>query len=375
MTSEQFYELLGDIDETYIRKAENHPGRKILPWPRWAVIAACLVLVFAGALMTRSRNVALDLDPITIPALNDGAMGFEGYLCYDISDLTNGNPWSEDMELTTLPVYRNSAFDPSGAGVPTGLSEAEMQELLDNTASAFGLTVLSEEVIVEEHPTRIQAVTDQGTLSVQANGSIGYILPEGSLELPADPVLLRTNAAVISLLSDTYGAALGFEEPTGFSTWSYSFSGEFTRRYHMYDAAGDALADLLNYNFHSVTFFPGEQGYLSGIQINNGLLLAEKLGDYPVISVKEATKLLKNGHYQTSVPTPFPGVAQIVMVELIYRTGSLEEVLLPYYRFYVQLPDEVSGSENGLKTYGAYYVPAIAADYITNMPSYDGHFN
>ena len=31
--------------------------------------------------------------------------------------------------------------------------------------------------------------------------------------------------------------------------------------------------------------------------------------------------------------------------------------------------------ENGLKTYGAYYVPAIADEYIIDMPVYEGHFN
>lgn len=43
-------------------------------------------------------------------------------------------------------------------------------------------------------------------------------------------------------------------------------------------------------------------------------------------------------------------------MELIYRTGEHEECFMPYYRFYVELPEDER--ENGLKTYGAYYVPA-----------------
>lgn len=49
------------------------------------------------------------------------------------------------------------------------------------------------------------------------------------------------------------------------------------------------------------------------------------------------------------------------------------ELLIPYYRFYVLLPD--MKQDNGLQTYGAYYVPAITDEYISNMPVYDGHFN
>ena len=46
---------------------------------------------------------------------------------------------------------------------------------------------------------------------------------------------------------------------------------------------------------------------------------------------------------------------------------------MPYYRFYVELPD--MERENGLKTYGAYYVPAVKGEYISNMPVWEGTFN
>ena len=58
-----------------------------------------------------------------------------------------------------------------------------------------------------------------------------------------------------------------------------------------------------------------------------------------------------------------------------YRTGSREQLLLPYYRFYVRLPDTDMEYADGLQLYGAYYVPAIADAYLENMPVYDGRFN
>ena len=63
--------------------------------------------------------------------------------------------------------------------------------------------------------------------------------------------------------------------------------------------------------------------------------------------------------------------------ELVYRGGRTEETLLPYYRFYVLLPEELQpdAAAEDLAVYGAYYVPAIAGEYITNMPLYDGSFN
>lgn len=137
------------------------------------------------------------------------------------------------------------------------------------------------------------------------------------------------------------------------------------------------MEDILNYNFRCVRFFPGDNGNLNAISMGDGLLLSEKLGDYPVISADEATERLIAGNYQTSVPSAFTGKENIGKIELVYRTGRLEEVLLPYYRFYVLLPDSINtaGADNGLKTYGAYYVPAIADEYIADMPTYDGSFN
>ena len=52
---------------------------------------------------------------------------------------------------------------------------------------------------------------------------------------------------------------------------------------------------------------------------------------------------------------------------------------MPYYKFYVELPEEkeVTDSKGDIemKTYGAYYVPAVESRYISNMPVYDGTFN
>ena len=77
--------------------------------------------------------------------------------------------------------------------------------------------------------------------------------------------------------------------------------------------------------------------------------------------------------YLTTVPYEIPGSEYVKKVELIYRTDEHEQYFMPYYRFYVELPEEEM--ENGRKTYGAYYVPAVDRSYISNMPTWDGSFN
>jgi hypothetical protein len=46
---------------------------------------------------------------------------------------------------------------------------------------------------------------------------------------------------------------------------------------------------------------------------------------------------------------------------------------MPYYRFLVELPE--MAQENGLKNFGAYYVPAVETEYITGLPLWNGSFN
>lgn len=372
------------VDPAYIEAADRIPQKKHI-LRKWAAMAACLGLLAAGAmtLMQPKPPAPANLQAITIPEYGYGAMGIEGYLCYDIEELDNGNPWSEDMDLATLPVYRNGAYDPSGAGVPTGLNEAQMQERLTFAASALGLEVLETEVITsgdgETEPTELWAMTNSGTLHIQASGDIVYFLPDGGQALPDGYTFSHrgtTDAqaeAILAYLANAYQDLLRFEAPQAVSSGDYTLTGEFTRSYCLYDAAGDDLSDILNYHFRSARFGANDSGELFSFRVEDGLLLAEKIGEYPVISVTEATQLLAGGHYQTSVPTEFPGTQYIGKVELAYRTGSLEEVLLPYYRFYVELPEEES--DIGLNTYGIYYVPAIAEEYIANMPTYDGSFN
>ena len=55
--------------------------------------------------------------------------------------MENGNLWREDIALDTLPVFSNGSYDPSDAGVPIGLNEADMIAELENAAKVLGLEI------------------------------------------------------------------------------------------------------------------------------------------------------------------------------------------------------------------------------------------
>ena len=410
MRGNDFLDKMELIDPAYVEAADGKTQSRKYSRVKWGTIAACLCLATIGTLTLRQQNNSrqevplqqsipqqsisqqdtpqsvpqdsdfTNADTTTIPELNYGGMGFEGYMCHDISELHNSNPWTENMNISTLPVYQNNSYDPTGAGVPKGLSREEMLELLSVAASALHLEVLSTEIIADgmmtkdgesvpdPTPTRVHAETDNGTINIYADGEIEYYLPGEGLELPKGYSFTRSDTTdeeaerVLSYLMDVYNELLAFTEPRAVTSGDYNIYDHFNRLYKVYDASGDDLEDILNYHFCYANFYPGVNGNLYLIRIYNSLLTAEKLGDYPVITVEEATNRLLAGNYQTSVPEAFPGKEFIGKVELMYRTGPLTEVLLPYYRFYVLLPDTTNSTsaDYGLKTYGAYYVPAIA---------------
>ena len=69
------------------------------------------------------------------------------------------------------------------------------------------------------------------------------------------------------------------------------------------------------------------------------------------------------------------GKEEIGRVDIVYRVGPYTVDYLPYYRFLVELPQEHFGHNNGTKTYGAYYVPAVNMAYLPDVTLWNGTFN
>ena len=106
-----------------------------------------------------------------------------------------------------------------------------------------------------------------------------------------------------------------------------------------------------------------EDGVLNISQSVSG---KESLGNYPIISLEEAIGLLKQGKYATSVCVDFLGVQAVKKAELVYYVSSFAEYFVPYYKFYVEIEQDGTITEElpGIKSYGAFYVPAIKDKYI-----------
>jgi hypothetical protein len=181
--------------------------------------------------------------------------------------------------------------------------------------------------------------------------------------------------AVTQYLLFEYGDFAGITTP-GFNTFgSYDIFGRMGRmNYSAFENNGNLTERILNWNFNTISFAPNDMGELWLIRFKNADL-SDKIGDFPIITAEQAQEMLLAGKYITTVPYEFSGEESIAHVELIYRNTGRDEVFMPYYKFLIEYESDRIFENEGIRGFGAYYVPAVHSDYWANTPVWSGSFN
>ena len=416
-----------EVNDKYYEEAARYQRRgNRTVWLKWGTTAAVLCLVISGttALLNYSiRNSRVDEKPpvgsssttgtlvqgqpgtelplLSVTYNSSESMGFEGYMAYDISELINANPWNEDMELSTMPVYKNPlTYDTNYSA--TGADFDKMREFLLDIADRFGLDTnalsitddvpdeetmqkISEKLQIDGNPVP-DGYFDPTSLIIKTDGleiEVNQAMTAKISFDPAVPLPAEYNfthhapyediVAVAEYLKTKYKEIIDIDDPqVNIYGGSYNIYAQQGYSIEFFDAGGNDTEQILNYNFNRTAFYCDDEGKLFLARIYQPDL-SEKVGDYPIITLEEAAELLSNGNYITTVPYEMPGSEYVKKAELIYLTREREEYYMPYYRFYVELPE--AKREYGLKDYGAYYVPAVKEEFIANMPTWDGSFN
>ena len=338
-----------------------------------------------------------DLPLLRLDSYAMGA-GFAAHMMYDAAELIDGNPWSKDWTPESLPVYANKAQAALRGGyyITSGLSVSDMTALAEETARRFGLAVLS----IETHPTDAQlesmrrklqregmpedgipygfsvmADCDLASITVDPNGDT-FIDYKTEIPLPAAyrdkaAFTMEDAQALADYFLEEYREALGYQSPAANAFGNYTFAGERFFTYEIFEAAGSSVERLLRFHFEKTAFHTNQRGYLSSIRLTR-MDLSEKLGDYPAITEAEAKALLLAGHYLTTVPEEYgaPIEEAVAGVTLYYRAAPYYREIMPFYQFYVLLPEIYEGGKaEGLHTYGIFEVPALQAEYLMGFPS------
>lgn len=401
MKGYEFLENLSNIDHKLIDRARM-PKQKT-SYMKWITLAASfLIIISIGLFGILKPKDDTDLPILSLPEDFGGGMGFEGYLAYSIDELTNANPWNEDLDIKELPVIKNSLVS-NYAGQVENPNINKMKALLTETANNLGIDTknipikddsltkeekkeLAEKLLVigidkipPEYLTvgRVYIEDTEYKLEVDSNMTAKFEL-KNPISLP-DKYNFTYDSSyeelekVAEYLKEEYSKYINMKNPQlNIYFGDYNVYGDQSYTISFFEGSSDPIENILNYNFTRVIFYGDEDGKL-WLSRNFRADLSQVIGNYPIISAGEAEELLVNKNYITTVPEDFPGREYIRRVELIYRDESWAELYMPYYKFYVELP--IFKRENGLNTYGAFYVPAVQGKYIKNMPLWDGSFN
>ena len=367
MKSKRLLLAMEDIKDEFIEAAA--PKEKKKPTALWVKIcaaAACIALIVAvGAGMLYEKPQALPM--LELDNIFDGGMSMEAHFAYSADELINSNPWSAENSPKKLTVYKNTAYTPSGAEMPQ-TDFMNMKNVLLEAAEKLGVRV--SEADIETSETAISVEKDKVKITLNAWLMLNVyisgenVLPDGyTLDCYAGFDEISKTA---EYLKNKYSAFLGMKNPQAdISMGDYNVLGRRNFSLAFYDADSDIEKSIENYNFGRVSFSVYDDGTLHISQSVGG---REPVGNYPIISPGEATELLEQGEYYTSVFIDFPGVQAVKKVELVYCKSSVAKTFVPYYRFYIEVEHEGTIAEDfpGMKSFGTYYVPAVEGKYISD---------
>lgn len=386
MNGNEFLDKMSLADPAYVEEADR-PVKKRTTWRRWGAMAACLaVLLGVGFLFfPRSSPDVPDPVPTELPTLpvsmgpSLGGYGFEGYYVRDISDLKNTSPSQIGSLPDTLPVFRNAT-----GGYPlqaaTEEYKAKMLTLCRSVAGRLGWDAENMTVVWDERngglvPTTVTATGADGVkIEVDQFMTVTISYPDRNRPFSENVLPTYDDAHKLAekLLAE-YRDLMNFANPQICITGGYyNIDGEQSYDIAFVETGGTQTEELLEFFFHGAEFFCNEDGEPRIIRLRC-TDLSDKVGDYPIITAQQAQAQLVAGHYITSCGWEMPGEAYIRKVELVYRTGEYDEYFMPYYRFYVELLEEVP--VEGCMHLAAYYVPAVAEEYLAPLSTWDGRFN
>lgn len=403
MKGNELLDKIGLIDPSYIEAADIEVKKRKPSGFKWGAVAACIAVVMLAGISVLSRNDStFDTELPELYIIEDiSGRGFEGYMAYDIYEIIGENPWEGSFGISALPVYENP-LTYNEDFIAIGADYGKMKALLLDVAERMGLDRNNVEITdnaPDEETKQMMIEKLQLGGSTVPNGYFdptALIIKADGFEIQVDQSLTATvyfdppvslpekynfthyasykdKADVAEYLKEEYREFIGIDDPkVNIYGGDYNIYEEQQYDIGFFDDSGNKVERIINYNFNRVTFHCDDNGDLFIARIYQPDL-SKKIGEYPIISEKQAKELLLNGNYITSVPYEVKDKAYVKKVELVYRAGIYEKFFMPYYKFYVELSDEER--ENGLKTYGAYYVPAVEGDYISNMPVWDGGFN
>ena len=326
-------------------------------------------------------NVLSTIDSGTFFSIN--GMGFEGYDEFAMNEKLKFNPIETADVPDSLPVFKNLSYNPYYASY--GLDERALLSEVWNVLAALDVDIFGKDLtgikkerfsdtnrdprgflIPDDTVLSVTLTTGFGSIKVYADGLVEVQYTDG-ISLPEEYSIKDDADTAVMYICGMYEKLLDFNSPV-INISEKLYESGISSSVTVYDGAGGVTEKLLSYVYRYAQFYFDADGKLTMIRLFDETKVNEMVGYYSTVSAEDAKALLLDGiYYTTHSGKATIDEAHIRGVELTYRTSDAEQVRIPFYRFYIELPpNEYSGEIS----YAAYYVPAIELGYINYTPDF-----
>lgn len=405
MKNTDLFESIGMIDEKYLQASEIKPKQNY--W-KWLFVPSSVLVGATGFVLWSKTNVPMNKfimnNPIisVIPEIKEnlvkvptidrlsqfemsfgiGGMGITAVDVRSIDDLVGIDWLTGDPKLKEYAVYKNFEFMREESPVVVNPDLNRMKEILFDLANYFEMDIENLEIKEKKDKERY-AGNDPGETIYAYEISDDYYRIEVNSLMEATIHFLKPYPLPKNISNEHHAS---YDEIFVYGEYCLQ---EFDRLidmenpqmhitggdYNIYEEQSYTLMIIENNENiikKSIDFWTSSSGKeINGIRIYYPNEY-EKIGDYPIISLEEATQKMLSGQYVTKYPKQYRP-DQIYGVEFIYRNTIYDKTIMPYYVFYVK-DNEITQVKEGHNGLVLYYVPAIQEQYISNIDVWTGSY-
>ena len=360
MKAEDLFCALGEIDDRLVdfaKSGKRHNYKKTAF--KWVVgIAACMCLImtasYAREIIIRNTLKSPPLD-INSTIFEPMGLGYEGTDDLSLENSDDINPWTKDASIKELPVYKNLRYNDEKLS-QRYYSAEDLEKQTEDFAKYLGLDIIGGEVVEGEEKGEVYNYilqTKQGQVSTNGTG-FSFTVKKG-YEYLLEKHMAYCCGDKTEVVSGVYR--------------TYSVDDELldeTRR--SYYKSGDVIDDIVAFNLQS-HYESNSENYISGIS-HDFISSSVRLGEYPIITWRQAQKKLLKGEYVNSLDESQVAGGKlaekaIADVDLIYYTNGNPKLYIPYYRFYVNY----YSADSDYQRYAYVYVCAVSDRYLITKQS------
>lgn len=292
MKGKDLNKKITDIDYDIISDTGNDSKSKNPINIKWIAAAASFAIIISVVSFNGNR-VTTDpsLPTIIVDTEFSGGMGYEGYMAYDIMELTNENPWNENIKLDCLPVIKNKLSY-------NKMQKSEnpdynlMEKLVKKTAQNLGMdinsTPITNDVPDEETQTLIaEKYTIGGSEVPKEYFDISRLFIEGenykveidtnytvkvNFKSPVKPpdeynfthyATYEETYKVAEYLKEEYAEFIGMKNPViNISGGDFNIYAKQSYSISFYEKSNDNVQSILNFHFNTVEFCCNDDGAL-----------------------------------------------------------------------------------------------------------------